>query len=263
MEAVKRRRRVAVLVLLGIGTAVLFVSFLTPWSQMFLTDHELILERNSYDQNPWTMQIGGERVFFTKIERATNVFTGNPNYVVFEQSGRKRIVYGSTFTPRLENVLNNIIRERAAAKGRSWGPEQAVGPADTLTAGDLTTAWASLSPDGQREWLLLQYARPTRPAAIEIYETFNPGAVDRVCVFTPDGQVKVVWKRKAPRMYGEELSKSVIPVQIDFSITQVKLYLNCPQVPGWNEIDAVRLVDTGGNGQWAASATASSTFAAQ
>ena len=263
MEAVKRRRRVAGLVLLGIGIAVLFVLFRTPWSQMFLTDHELIVERNSYDQNPWSTQIGVERIFFTKIKRATNVFTGNSNYIIFEESGRKRIVDSSTFTTSLQNALRDIIRERAAAKGRAWGPEQAVGPADTPMAGDLTTAWASLSPDGQREWLLLQYARPTRPAAIEIYETFNPGAVDRVSVFTPDGQEKVVWKRKAPRTYGEELGKSVIPVQIDFSITQVKLYLNCPRVSGWNEIDAVRVVDAGGKGQWATTATASSTYAKQ
>ncbi len=258
----KNRRRVAALALLGIGIAVLFVLFVTPWSRLFFIDPELIVERNPFDQNPWSMQLGVERISFTKIIRVTQAFTGSSAYLIFETSGRKRIVDSNTFT-RLSNVLHEIIRQRAAAKGRNWGPEQAIGPADTPMAGDLTTAWASLSPDGQREWLLLQYARPTRPAAIEIYESFNPGAVDRVSVFTPDGQEKVVWKRKAPRTYGEELGKSVIPVQIDFSITQVKLYLNCPQVPGWNEIDAVRLVDAGGKGQWAVTATASSTFAEQ
>ncbi len=35
------------------------------------------------------------------------------------------------------------------------------------------------------------------------------------------------------------------------------------QVPGCNEIDAVRVVDAGGKGQWAMTATASSTYAEQ
>jgi hypothetical protein len=49
---------------------------------------------------------------------------------------------------------------------RAWGPEQATGPPDTHQAGDIQTAWASLTPDQQKEWLLLEYAGPVVPEAV-------------------------------------------------------------------------------------------------
>src|SRR5580704_10247815 len=66
---------------------------------------------------------------------------------------------------------------------RGWGPEQATGPPDTVGPGDIVTAWASLTPDGQDEWLLLEYAEPVVPAAVLVHETYNPGALCRVTVF--------------------------------------------------------------------------------
>jgi hypothetical protein len=42
---------------------------------------------------------------------------------------------------------------------RSGGPEQATGPPDTPRAGDISTAWASQTADGQDEWLRLHYAK--------------------------------------------------------------------------------------------------------
>ncbi|NQT13820.1 MAG: hypothetical protein HQ582_13790 [Planctomycetes bacterium] len=59
-------------------------------------------------------------------------------------------------------------------------PEQATGPPDTPRAGDIRTAWASASPDGQKEWLLLDYAKVVRPTAVAVHETYNPGAVYQV-----------------------------------------------------------------------------------
>lgn len=43
-------------------------------------------------------------------------------------------------------------------------------------------------------------------------------------------------------------------------ITRVKLELDTAKVPGWNEIDAVALVDGAGVVSWAATATTSSVW---
>ncbi|HEX5243530.1 MAG TPA: hypothetical protein VFW23_09750, partial [Tepidisphaeraceae bacterium] len=44
---------------------------------------------------------------------------------------------------------------------RAWGPEQATGKPDTWPrSGDIQTAWASKTPDGQPEWLELGYGPP-------------------------------------------------------------------------------------------------------
>ncbi len=144
---------------------------------------------------------------------------------------------------------------------RPWGPEQATGAPDTDGAGDLQTAWASRTPDGQDEWLLLEYAEPVVPREVHVYETYNPGALYRVTVFRLDGTEVEVWKGKDPTPVGSDRGISKIPVKVNFKTNRVKIYLASKDVPGWNEIDAVGVVDTAGKTHWARSAHASSTYA--
>ncbi|MHC4213405.1 MAG: LamG domain-containing protein [Planctomycetota bacterium] len=147
---------------------------------------------------------------------------------------------------------------------RQWGPEQATGAPDTHSAGDIPTAWASLTPDGQDEWLVLEYEEAIIPRRIDIHETFNPGAVSRVTVFSQGTKIRKeveVWKGEDPTPQGSGRGVSQIPVNIDFKTKEVKIYLDSHKVNGWNEIDAIALVDESENIQWAKSATASSTYA--
>ena len=144
---------------------------------------------------------------------------------------------------------------------RAWGPEQATGAPDTNAAGDIQTAWASLTPDGQDEWLLLEYATPVVPKEVHVYETYNPGAVYRVTAFRLDGTEVEVWKGQDPTPVGSDKGVSKIPVKANFKTNRVKIYLASKEVPGWNEIDAVGLIDAAGKTQWAVAADASSTFA--
>jgi len=144
---------------------------------------------------------------------------------------------------------------------RSWGPEQATGEPDTEQAGDLTTAWASRTQDGQDEWLTLEYERPILPVAVIVHETFNPGALNRLTMFRPDTEEVDVWKGTDPTPPGREKGVSILPVQVEFQTSKIKLHLESTRVPGWNEIDAVGLVDDMGRTHWAARAQASSTYA--
>jgi hypothetical protein len=150
---------------------------------------------------------------------------------------------------------------RKVAKGRPWGPEQATGAPDTPDAGDRATAWASRTPDGQDEWLELTYATPVHPQGVLIVESFNPGAVYQVELFTPEGQVAALWTGKDPTAPGSGRGLSFIPVQSARKVNRVKIYLASREVPGWNEIDAVGLLDVEGKLHWAAEAKASSTYA--
>ena len=67
----------------------------------------------------------------------------------------------------------------------SWSASQATGTPDTAECGDYGTAWASDSPDGP-ETLTLQYGMPMIPTAVNIYETYNPGAIVRVELLPAD-----------------------------------------------------------------------------
>ena len=147
-------------------------------------------------------------------------------------------------------------------RSRPWGPEQATGAPDTWpNSGDVNTAWASKTPDGQPEWLELTYQSPVRPAAVLVYETYNPGAVNRVTGYDPDGKEVELWAGSDPTPAGKDKGISIIPIHPEFDLSKIRVYLDSPKVPGWNEIDAVGLLDAGGKTHWATSAIASSTYA--
>ena len=155
-----------------------------------------------------------------------------------------------------------IWRDQVQAK-RSWGPEQAIGEPDTPLMGDTPTAWASRSQDESDEWLLLEYATPVMATSVRIFETHNPGAINKVSVFTLNGKEEVIWAGVAapvnnPNVVGNE-KQFARPLKTN----RVKIYLDSKKVPGWNEIDAVGLVDREGHVQWAANVAASSTYAEQ
>ncbi len=125
----------------------------------------------------------------------------------------------------------------------SWSAQQMVGEPDTPEPGDTGTAWAAATPDLQIETLLLTYAQAVVPTGIEIYESYNPGAVTRIELLDPaSDEWVVVWEGLADTA-GEEIavfSPALVPA--DFAATQVRLTVDEPALPGWNEIDAVKLI---------------------
>lgn len=152
-----------------------------------------------------------------------------------------------------------VVFESRGYGDRGWAPEQVVGEPNTPEAGDRTTAWASASPDGSDEWLICQYDRAVSPTAIRVHETYNPGALVKVTAFDGDDEV-VLWEGEDPTPRDQPKGVSVIPVRAAFAVQRIKLYLDSDAVPGWNEIDAVGLVDSAGM-QWAVQVAASSTYA--
>jgi hypothetical protein len=70
-----------------------------------------------------------------------------------------------------------------------------------------------------------------------------------------------LWKGADPTAVNSGKGISKIPCKGKFKTCRIKVYLDSPAVAGWNEIDAVGLIDTKGKTQWATSADASSTFA--
>ncbi|MFN4258505.1 MAG: hypothetical protein ACK4RK_04360 [Gemmataceae bacterium] len=144
---------------------------------------------------------------------------------------------------------------------RAWGPEQATGKPDTTASGDFGTAWASLTPDTRDEWLMLEYDQPVMPQSIKVYETWNPGAILKVTAYRLDGREVEVWYGEDPTSTSKDMGMSELKLKADFPTNRIMLHLDSREVRGWNEIDAVALVDRSGKEQWATSAEASSTSA--
>ncbi len=123
----------------------------------------------------------------------------------------------------------------------SWSAAQTLGEPDTYPLyGDYGTAWASATSDGQREFLELGYDNAAPINAVSIYETLAPGAVDLVQVRNPDTAAwQTVWSGTAgPAGDAARIFEVTFP-ETTFPVNALRVELNSPVVPDWNEIDAV------------------------
>ena len=171
-----------------------------------------------------------------------------------------------SYDGRVEWVLSmhrTLLGQRYTSQrlaGLAWANDQAAGAPDTIRQGDERTAWASASQDDQPEWLELQYPQPIRAIEIHIYESYNPGGVEKVTLFDEAGREIVSWEGKDPARPGTAVAVAKLPLSANVRTQRAKIYINSPAVAGWNEIDAVGLVDAEGNIHWAKRVHASSTY---
>jgi beta-lactamase regulating signal transducer with metallopeptidase domain len=144
---------------------------------------------------------------------------------------------------------------------RAYGAEQATGAPDTLTPGDHETAWAPQTQPSRSEWLDLSYAEPVEAIAVMVYETLRPDPLIAMDVYDGEGNVTPISIGKARE---PERDKNVAFIQFprSFKTQRVRLHFK-PAVANEPtfQIDAVGLLDAGGNTHWAKAANASSTYA--
>jgi speckle-type POZ protein len=126
----------------------------------------------------------------------------------------------------------------------SWSANQVLGPPNVYPAnGDNQAAWASLGADDRDEWIEVGFDQPQRISATEIYETYNPGAVDSVTLTLQSGR-QVEAYRGTAHARGATSFRNRIDLQrcTDEPVVAVRVHLASQQVPGWNEIDAIGVV---------------------
>ncbi|MGB3945108.1 MAG: hypothetical protein WBK88_09985, partial [Methanothrix sp.] len=76
-----------------------------------------------------------------------------------------------------------------------WSALQATGEPDTYPDhGDITTAWAPLEEDAGIEWLDLEYEVPILITRVEIFETYNPGAIIGLEIYDREGGRHLAWE---------------------------------------------------------------------
>ena len=124
-----------------------------------------------------------------------------------------------------------------------WGAVRALGPPDTYPDyGDLVSAWASASPDGQAEFLELGFNDPAPVSVVSIYETLAPGAVNKVSLRNADtGVWNEVWTGTAAAAPPVARIFTVTFPLTAYPVDAVRIDLDSPAVPDWNEIDAVSI----------------------
>ncbi len=154
----------------------------------------------------------------------------------------------------LSQVMRGFQPNRATPN--AYEAIQATGPANVPGPGlDSALAWCPANEDGGMDWIELRYSQPVLAAEIRIHASFNPGAVVRVLGGTDDGNLRELW---AGTSAAEPMQ--VIGISPPAEITRIRLELDTAKVPGWNEIDAVALIDPAGAPTWAATASSSSVW---
>lgn len=144
---------------------------------------------------------------------------------------------------------DTLIRQWASdAKATSqysatdWNAKQATGEPDTETCGDNGTAWASSSAIGL-DSLTVYFDQGVTPTQINIYQTYNPGAITSVELLPFDDSAAIKLPGSAdpgtdcPGVFTLNLTLDDIK-----PITGVRINLDQTRTNGWNEIDAVELV---------------------
>ncbi len=176
-------------------------------------------------------------------------------------------------------VSGDLLRQWAVAAEASsqygddgWSAMQATGAPDTFACGDFTTAWASALSDGQ-DVLTLIYEIPVYPVEVNIYQTYNPGAIIAVNLLPLDDSSPFllfagtdpatacpeVLSISAPS--GEAQAKSI---GLEILAAGIQIDLDQTLTGSWNEIDAVEMVGLTETGellrQWATAAIATSQY---
>jgi len=157
------------------------------------------------------------------------------------------------------STIDSTYAPVAPSKFGSFHPEQATGPPNCLVPGDNSLAWAPTTANGSVEWLEFEYAEPITIAKVVVHENCGPGALTKVFGYTRSGMEAEIWSGVDPSPTTALSGVSVVDC-LKMKTNKIRILLACNKVSGWNEIDAVGIIDTTGKTHWATKAKASSTY---
>jgi hypothetical protein len=143
------------------------------------------------------------------------------------------------------NILwaDRVLEVSSEYSDSDWSAKQILGPPDTYpNHGDLPTAWASESEAEKIEFIKVGFEKPAQVTGIKIYETYNPGALERVEAIDEMGGVHPLWEGRAEPITQKRRILRIDISPTDYKVAGIVLKLNSQKVPGWNQIDAVGLV---------------------
>ena len=141
----------------------------------------------------------------------------------------------------ITRYATSVIAKSNEYSPNEWGAKQTLGAPNVFPAyGDIQYAWSPTLADNPREYLELGFSNPAPVNFINIYETFNPGAIDTVYVKNPATTqwVRVYAENAMPAGDSSRVLNITFPVT-GFAVSAIRIALNSAIVPGFNEIDAV------------------------
>ncbi len=144
----------------------------------------------------------------------------------------------------IKQYASKVIRFSTQYSSGNWAANKALGKENVYpNYGDIANAWASSLADGEREFLELGFDTLQTVRTVQIFETYNPGAIDTV--YLRDSSTKK-WTKiySKPAVNTLEKKSRIFTIQMletNFFADAIRIAINSKLVLGWNEIDAVAI----------------------
>jgi hypothetical protein len=138
----------------------------------------------------------------------------------------------------------STVRDFSSQFGTNdWAATRVLGAPDVWPlSGDLVDAWASRGADDQIEFIEVGFDHPRPLQGLDIYETFNPGAIVHVELITVSGRRLDVYEARAQPMGGGANKRQLVFPCTAEPVLAAKVVLDSTAVGGWNELDAIGAV---------------------
>ncbi|KNC51338.1 ankyrin [Thecamonas trahens ATCC 50062] len=126
----------------------------------------------------------------------------------------------------------------------NWAATNVIGaPRVYPQYGDIAGAWAQPYNSQNIEWIDVSIERELWITSIDVYETYNPGAITHIQAWDNSAEAWVdLYVDENPRA-APAVSRIFTPTLTlpQFPCSRLKLVLNCAAVNGYNEIDAIQV----------------------
>ncbi len=124
----------------------------------------------------------------------------------------------------------------------TWSAAQALGAPNTLSYGDVSTAWAPLKQNGTLEDITLGFGTAVYATGATIRETYGNGFVYRVDGVDTSGVLHTLWTGTDTSAAGAPAEFTVNWAATSYLVQGLKIYSNTDHnLNAWEEIDAIQL----------------------
>jgi OOP family OmpA-OmpF porin len=143
---------------------------------------------------------------------------------------------------------SNVISFTSQLGAKEYSAKQVLGkPNKCPDAGDSPCAWAAAhdGPDGGgEERLKVGYTHAMYIQQVAIAENFNPGAIERVYLYDVEGERHEVYHQSPKAASASSRVLTIVFPKTEYAVNAVEIILQCGQVDGWNEIDAIGISES-------------------
>lgn len=142
-----------------------------------------------------------------------------------------------------DSVISYSSSYNSSIGDNAYSPERIKGKPTQFGCNDSQDAWCPATTDGQREFIEMYYRFPAAINGINIYQNYKPGGVDTIYARNANTNTwSTIYSRTAVEVPCAESVAEFYFALTSYPVDAIRLAINSPEVPVWQEFDAVGLL---------------------